>query len=405
MKKHKDSYQRLIELVIVVMISTMIGMFSGGATIFTMMNDKEIEREKCEAIKNDDVNEIVNIYEEIVNNYYKDVDKQVLIDGAINGMLSTLEDPNSSYIDAKNFTSFNDRMIGEYRGVGMEILNDTTTGYILVVNVIEDSPAERAAIKVGDLIKSVDDVSVKDKEAVTVSNLIKYGENDSVKLEIERDSKTVTKTVVKETVVLKSILKSTFTKSNKKIGYIKITIFAGNTFSQFEAALKELEKENIDSLVIDVRNNTGGYLSSVSNILELFLEKGKTMYQLQTKTNTTKSVDDTSSHRNYPISILTNEYSASASEILAAGLNESYGATIVGTSSYGKGTVQETLNVDGGGMAKITTKKWLTPNGTWIDGVGVTPTEIVELDEAYTENPKNETDNQLQKALNLIANK
>lgn len=404
MKRKKDSYYRLIELVIVVMISTMIGMFSGGAAIFTMSEIKKEECKECIENNNKDLNELSNIYEEILNNYYKDVDKKDLIDGAMKGMLSVLNDPNSSYLDPESKNSFDDRMIGEYHGVGLEIISNPD-GNILIVNLFEDSPAKEVGIKIGDIIKSVDGVAAKDKPAEEVSALIKSGEKEIIAIEIDREGKILTFNVKKKTIVIKSVIKKTFTKDNQKIGYLKITVFASNTFSQLETALKELEKDNIKGLILDVRNNTGGYLSSVSSMLELFLPKNKTLYQLETKEETTKKIDLTDEKREYPIVVLVNEYSASASEILAAGLNESYGSKLVGAKTYGKGTVQQTFNVANGGMAKITTQKWLTPNGNWINETGITPTESLALNESFLYDQSDANDNQLQKALQVVVTK
>jgi carboxyl-terminal processing protease len=404
MKKKKDAYYRLIELVIVVMVSTMIGMFSGGASVFTMIEIKNSECKECKADKsiNNDLSEVSDIYEQLIDNYYKDVDKEALIEGAINGMLSTLEDPNSSYMDSDTKNSFDERMTGEYKGVGLEILPDDE-GNIVVVSTFDDSPAKKSGLKPGDIVNKVNGVEVKGKKADEVATSIKTSEGDTVKLDVTRDKSNFSVTLTKQVVTIKSVTSKTFTKNNKKIGYLKISIFANNTYSQFKQSLESLEKQNISSLIIDVRNNTGGYLSSVSSMLELFLDKGNILYQLQTKDKTTSKKDETSEKRAYPIVMLVNGYSASASEILTTGLNENRGSSIVGVKTYGKGTVQQTIDVEGGGMAKITTQKWLTPKGNWIHEKGIEPTKNIVLNENYVYNPIDANDNQLQEALNEAA--
>ena len=163
-----------------------------------------------------------------------------------------------------------------------------------------------------------------------------------------------------------------------------------------------MEKEKISGLVIDVRDNSGGYLTSVTDICNLFLEKGKVIYQLEDSNGKVKKKDTTKEKRDYKVVVLINKGSASASEILASSIKESYGGDVVGTNSFGKGTVQQTKKLLDGSMIKYTTQKWLTPNGNFINEVGVTPTKEVELDDSYLDDPKMENDNQLWEAVNLI---
>ena len=164
----------------------------------------------------------------------------------------------------------------------------------------------------------------------------------------------------------------------------------------------ELEKDGINSLIIDVRGNNGGYLSSVTDIIDLFLEKGKVIYKLEDKDGIDVKKDVTKEKRDYPVAVLVNGGSASASEILAAAIKESYKGFVVGTNTYGKGTVQQTTTLPDGSMVKYTIQKWLTPDGNWINEVGLEPTDFVKLDESYFDNPVVENDVQLQKALELV---
>ena len=204
-----------------------------------------------------------------------------------------------------------------------------------------------------------------------------------------------------ETPVVSSV---TYDKNNKKIGYIGISLFSSVADKQFEKELKKLEKENIVGLVIDVRGNNGGYLTSVTDIAQLLLPKGKIVYQVEKdgKRDVTKDKTDTS--RKYPIAILTNENSASASEILAATIKESYDkGYVVGTKTYGKGTVQQVKTLADGSMIKYTVENWLTPDGNWINGNGIEPTDEIVFDTKYWDDQKPENDNQLQKALDLVS--
>ena len=208
--------------------------------------------------------------------------------------------------------------------------------------------------------------------------------------------------VTKTTIEIQSVTSDIIEKNNKKIGYINISIFSSVTDSQFNSNLDYLQKNNIDGLIIDVRNNGGGYLSSVTNIANRILKKDKIIYQLESDNKIEKKKDTTKESLEIPIAVLTNEGSASASEILAAAIKESYGGYIVGTNTYGKGTVQQTAYLSDGSMLKYTVQNWLTPNGVWINDVGLEPTNFVELSEEYIENPIIENDNQLQTALDIL---
>ena len=203
--------------------------------------------------------------------------------------------------------------------------------------------------------------------------------------------------VLREKVDITSVTSDTYTIDHHKIGYIKIDIFASNTQKQFKKVLESLEKDGIDSLIIDVRDNSGGYLTVVSEMASMFLDKSKIIYQLDTKGVKEPIYSLTKEKRTYPIAVLINKGSASASEILASALKESYGAFVVGVPSYGKGTVQKSFTLETGSTIKYTTQKWLTPDGNWIHEKGVLPTIEVEYDKT------GDVDTQLQKALEVLS--
>ena len=189
------------------------------------------------------------------------------------------------------------------------------------------------------------------------------------------------------------------------IGYVKISIFADNTYEQLKNILIGLEKQNMQSLIIDVRNNTGGYLASVEKILGLFLDSTHVIYQIEDKTGTKKYYSLGKETVDYDVVILTNEISASASEILSAALKEELEAVSIGKKTYGKGSAQKLHTMSDGTQYKFTTQKWLTPAGDSIDGKGIDVDYDVTLDSVYFENPIFENDNQLQVALDYLKNK
>ena len=226
----------------------------------------------------------------------------------------------------------------------------------------------------------------------------------SFELEILRGEEKKTIKVTKSGVVIPSVESKIYEKNGKKIGYIYISIFANNTAKQFEKELSSLEKKKIDSLIIDVRDNTGGHLSAVTDIISLFLDSTHIMYQTEQDGKVQKFHSRGDDTKKYPIVFLANHYSASASEVLIGSLKDNLQAKVIGETTYGKGTVQEKITLSSGDQYKVTTKKWLTPNGTWVnDTKGIAPDIPVTLEEKYYTNPTDENDNQLQKALEELS--
>jgi carboxyl-terminal processing protease len=360
---------------------------TGGKNVFTLCID---------------LKDFVKSYNALTNRYYGEVDKQDLIDAAIKGMYSSVDDEFTTYLDQDTSSTFEETVEGKYEGIGCSVITDTD-GNIIVYNIFEDSPAEEAGLQEDDIITAIDGVDYTDKTSSDVSEYIKTSTNSKFVLTIKRDNETLDITVNRKTVEIQTVTSKIYEENEKQIGYIQISTFSSVTKSQLEEKLKELEKQNIDSLIIDVRNNGGGYLDSVTDIADLFLKKGKVIYQLETTTGTKKIKSTSKTSRTYPIAILVNKSSASASEILAAAIKESYGGYVIGTNTYGKGTVQETMTMSDGSIIKYTTKNWLTPNGNWINEVGLEPTEEVELSDDYYDNPTDDNDTQLQKALEVLS--
>ena len=382
------------EVIIVMIFSIGIGilMCFGGISIITGKNYLAVTK---------DLKKIVDTYYAIVDNYYGELDRDKLIDGAVEGMISSVGDTFTSYSDTDSTSSFDETINGSYEGIGCTVAT-LEDGTISVIDMFEDSPSYKAGLKVGDIILKVDGESYEGKNSNDISNYIKNSGKSKIVLTVKRDNEEKDISINLSKVEIPHVSGKVIEQDSKKIGYIKISLFASNSYKQFKNKLDELEKSNIDDLIIDVRDNSGGYLSSVTDICNLFLDKGKVIYQLEDSKGKVKKKDTTKEKRKYDIVVLINGGSASASEILASAIKESYGGDIVGTNSYGKGTVQQTKKLLDGSMIKYTTQKWLTPDGNSINEVGVTPTKVVELNEEYFNNPTIENDNQLQEAIKLI---
>lgn len=391
--KEKELYTSK-EVIIVMIFSIGIGilMCFGGISIITGKNYLAVTK---------DLKKVVDTYYAIVDNYYGELDKDKLIDGAVEGMISSVGDTFTSYSDTESTSSFDETINGSYEGIGCTVAT-LEDGTISVIDMFDDSPSYKAGLKVGDVILKVDGESYEGKNSNDISNYIKNSGKSKIVLTVKRNNEEKDISINLSKVEIPHVSGKVIEQDNKKIGYIKISLFASNSYKQFKNKLDELEKSNIDDLIIDVRDNSGGYLSSVTDICNLFLDKGKVIYQLEDSKGKVKKKDTTKEKRKYDIVVLINGGSASASEILASAIKESYGGDIVGTNSYGKGTVQQTKKLLDGSMIKYTTQKWLTPDGNSINEVGVTPTKVVELNEEYFNNPTTENDNQLQEAINII---
>ncbi len=348
-----------------------------------------------ELLNDEHLSEFLEVYASVSDNYYEDVDKDALIDTALNAMLDYLGDSYTTHLNSSETKALEERLAGSYKGIGIEIIGSE------IVGVTKDSPAEEAGLQVGDLLVSVDGTSVGDKSSSEISDLIKNSSNESVSLIINRAGTELTYDVAIADVATKAIAYSLL---ENNIGYLKMDIFSKTLSSQVDLALKDMESQGMQKLIMDLRDNTGGYLESAEDTASLFLEKGKLIYSLENSETKADYHDETSACKNYPIVILLNSNSASASEILAAALKDSYSGPIlfVGETSYGKGLVQQTYDLSDGSMAKYTSARWLRPNGECINGKGLKPDYEVIKAEMYDE-AGNPIDNQLQRAIEVIS--
>lgn len=387
------------EVIILIVITAMVSLATGFVVTNRLLKDTQVGGEK---VDNENLETFIKNYNYIIGNYYGEYDETKLIDAALAGVLDALGDPHTVYIDENSVNNFNIQLEGNYEGLGIEIYNDTNG--IIISKVFEQSPAYESGLKINDQILKLNGDDVTSIKAKDFSNLIKENSQGSFKLTIKRGEEIKEIEVTKSNVTIDSVESKIFDKDDKKIGYIDITIFANNTYNQFKTQLEALENSNIDSLIIDVRNNTGGHLTSVENILGLFLDSSHVIYKMEDSSGVKEYYSTGEKTKQYPVIILTNELSASASEILAAAMKEEYGAKTLGKKTYGKGSAQELITLPDGTQYKFTTRKWLTPKGNSIDGIGVDVDKEVSLSTEYLKNPNDDNDNQLQAALNISVN-
>ena len=368
MKKINERRFGLIEVIVVILVTAIFSSLATGIIIFSKDGSRYVDFSN-----NTQVKEFLEVYASIITGYYEDVSEEDLVNSAINGMFDYLGDDYSSYLNKKETDALDEKLNGEYEGIGITI----GTGNV-IVQVFENSPAEAAGIKAGDVLTLVNGEDISNKSTEEISGMIKNSNQKKVLVSVLRGSEKIEVTIELKKIEIPSVTYKVVNQNNKKVGYMYLDTFGNKTVGQVEAALKAMEKEGVSSLIIDVRDNTGGYLSSAEDIASLFLAKGKVIYYMEDKMGISTTKDTTGTKREYPIVVLVNRSSASASEILAGALRESYGATIVGETTFGKGKVQQKLNLDTGGMVKYTSARWLMPNKECIDGIGIKPNyEIV----------------------------
>ena len=390
----KNVIRKYIRLASIVVFSMMIG---SVITIF-IKDDTKIIKKNFKSSARSEFEPLYETYDAIMKEYYKDVDSKTLVDGALNGMLSSLEDQHTVYFNEDAKEDFDTELSGTYYGIGAQI-QYVAENTVKIVKIFDDSPAEKVGLQVGDVFVKIDGESTDGLDASGVANILRSDKVKTSKIVVNRDGKEKEFKVTKANVTLFSVSSEMM---DNNIGYISVSVFGQKTYSQFYDALTKLENDKMDSLVIDLRGNTGGYLSTVTSMLDLFVDKGGVLYKIQTNNGISETKAESSSNRNYKIIILVDSTSASASEIMAASMRENKSAVLVGKTTYGKGTVQVTKNLSNGTMIKYTIEKWLTPVGSNIDGEGIKPDYEVDLGEEYATNPTRENDTQLQKALELL---
>ncbi len=355
-----------------------------------------------EAVSDDTVAKM-KVIENVIDTYFykEDVDKDAMVDGIFKGMVESLGDPYSEYYSKEELESLYQDSLGVYYGVGAYVSLDTTTGLAKISGIIADSPAEDADLRAEDIIYKVDDVDVTGMTLQETVSLIKGDENTTVKLTLIRDGKEIEKEVTRRRVESPTVK---FEMLDDGMAYIQITEFDTVTVDQFTEAMAMARGNDMKGLILDLRSNPGGNLSSVVSIAKQMLPKGLIVYTVDRDGNRDEYSCDGSKELDVPMVVLVNGNSASASEILAGAIKDYGIGTLVGTTTFGKGIVQRPIELSDGSAVKLTISSYYTPNGINIHGIGIEPDVECEFDseryysdEAY--------DNQLEKAKEVLLQK
>lgn len=372
---------------VIIFITAVVASLTTGIIIY---NNSKIVLGTA-SIKDDDaLREFLKVYNSLDENYYENIDKTKMIEEAIAAMLNYLGEDYSTYLNKSETNDLENRLSGKFKGIGISITNGRE-----IYKVYENTPAKDVGLQENDIIISINNKDTENLTQAEVANLIdKLKENTII---VKRNEEILTFHVTAQSINRPL----TYQKINDtNIGYIYISSFTDTVGEEFRKSLEDLERNGMEKLIIDMRGNSGGYLKGATEIANMFIEKGKLIYILEGKEKTEECYDDTDEKRDYPIVILMDGATASASEVLAGALKDSYGVTLVGETSYGKGRVQQTKTLEDGSMVKYTTARWLRPNGSCIDGYGLQPDIEVKL---QIENDEIVSDTQLEKAIELLS--
>lgn len=401
--KHKNAHILAVLwlLVMVSIVASSITLLASGGVIGS---GRWVSGEEAEMLQR--YSRLEEIRRTLSDKYYQPVDDETLLTGAMRGMMGSLQDPYTFYYTPEEMALHDESTSGEYKGVGLLVQNNPE-GYIEVIRVYAGGPADSAGVQVGDLIVRVDGIPVSGENSQTLSdavNLMK-GENESVvRVTVNRSGKPLDLDIKRGDVNVSNVASEILAGN---LGYINLFQFSGDVVPAFQEALQDLQKGGADGLIIDLRNNPGGLLDDVVDIADMLLPEGCIVY-IEDRAGSREDFYSDEEKVDLPLIVMVNEMSASASEILAAAVQDFERGTVVGTQTYGKGVVQTIASFDdnGAGM-QYTSACYYTPKGRSINGCGVTPDVVVEADgyNSYSGIANPEADAQLRCAMELLLKK
>ncbi|WP_436114602.1 S41 family peptidase [Peribacillus frigoritolerans] len=373
--KEAGKFIKIKKFTFIMGIFLVIFLTAGITTIALTFGDEKVE--SLAPDKHAEFEKLYSTYDKIKDDYYEEVDEEKLVDGAINGMIKSLDDPYSAYMDKKEASSFHESISSSFEGIGAEIQEQD--GKIMVVSPIKGSPAEKAGVKPNDIILSVDGKSVEGLSSSEAVLKIRGEKGTKVDLSISRagESEPIELTIKRDTIPIETVYAEML---DDGVAKIQVTSFSEHTVQELKTALEEMSKKDMKGLVLDLRGNPGGLLDQAIEMASLFIPNGKVVLQVEDrsgKKDVYKSEND--GELKIPVVVLIDDGSASASEIVAAAVSESADIPLIGIKSFGKGTVQTAQDFKDGSNFKYTAAKWLTPEGNWIHKKGIKPDITVKL--------------------------
>ncbi len=391
----KEKKERIYKIVMMIVISVFTTFIITSISLYTYFVNNDVSSKESEKYNTKEMAQVLESYRKIIDKYYLgEIDENLLLEGAIKGYISGLGDPYTEYISKEDMQDYLEDTKGNFVGIGIYMIKNTEYNRIQVLSTIKGGPAEKVGIQAGDLILTVDGVNYSGEQMTEASNSIKGEEGKNVTIEILRGNKSLKFDVIRERVKVNQVEGKVVSDN---IGYIQFTSFDETTAEDFKNKFEELEKQNIKALIIDLRDNGGGIVDEALDIADYVTDKDSVLlYEVDKNGNETVKKSTKSPIINMPIIILTNENTASASEILAGALKDLGKAKTVGSKTYGKGVIQQILSLTDGSGLKITIEEYQTPNKNKINKVGIEPDVEVKLD------TENNVDTQLQKAIEML---
>lgn len=403
MEEEKQNKFKTYKIIMIVAIAMFITFMVTSLSLYTYFVKNPLAITPKASKGTTEISSKLARYREVIDKYYLgEIDEDNLIEGAIKGYVEGLGDPYTEYISKEDMEDYLSDTMGNFVGIGIYMVKNTEYNKIQVLSTIKDSPAEKVGIQSGDLILSVNGVTYDANGMTTASNNIKGEEGTTVSLEVLRGTQTLKYEIKREKVKVNKVEGKVLSNN---IGYIEFTSFDDGTALDFKAKFEELNKQGIKSLIIDLRNNGGGIVDEALEIADYMTDKDSIiLYEVDKNNNETIKKSKKEAIINMPIIILTNENTASASEILAGALKDLGKAKIVGTKTYGKGVIQQILKLSDGSGMKITIEEYQTPNRNKINKVGIEPDEVVELPDTVKSvlDVKEDEDTQLMKAIEML---
>lgn len=383
--------------VIVVLVTNMFTYLATSRLSFRVPGDK-FSKEQAEGV--DKFKKLFLVRDRLYKYYDGKIDDNVLVEGAIKGMTNSLNDPYTVFMNQKEYEEFNTQTEGTYTGLGLQV--GVKDDKIVVIAPFDDSPAKKAGIITGDVITKVDGKDVSGKDLEKAVSWMKGKENTSVKLTLFREGKGNIEVDVKRAKITLVTVKGEMLQDN--IGLIEISMFDENTAANFNKKLSELKGKGMKSLILDLRGNPGGLLDECIDVASNFIPKGKVIVSTKDKYNVVKKYNSKGGLAiGMPLVVLTDEGTASASEIVSGAIRDYKAGKLVGKNTFGKGVVQTLMNTGDGTALKVTISKYYTPNGENIHHKGIKPDYEVEYPKELREKPYNrKEDPQFNKALDLL---
>lgn len=388
------------------MLTTMV-MYNKFSTSYGSLGDKGTTTGTTTTSYTDLVKTLETFKAMIKQKYIGEVDEEQMIEGAIKGFVEGLGDPYTEYLPKEEMAEFTEETSGQYVGIGVYLTNDKTTNTILVVGIMNGSPALDAGMQAGDIIEKVNDVTYTGETMDDAIKVLKGEEGTSAKVTVLRDGKEIDLTVTRKKITVEHV-SSKMVEDN--IAYLQVDSFDSGVAESFKNKITDLKNQGAKGIIIDLRSNGGGIVDEATGIADLFLKKGETILITKSKIaneQLTVSKND-AIITDIPVVILVNEGTASASEILAGALKDKYpNTTIVGMQTYGKGVIQTLYSLSDGSGLKITTEEYYTPNHNKINKEGITPDVEVDLTKNSEEKYETEFDKdaQVKKAIETIKTK